>query len=55
MKMEVFVGRFVENDPDKSGFGVWPKPNYINFLEGVLLCPKLISDGFCIVVFLKNS
>jgi hypothetical protein len=23
--------------------------------EGVLLCPKLISAGFCSVVFLKNS
>jgi hypothetical protein len=33
-------------------FGVWPKPNYVNFLEGVLLCPKLISAGFYSVVFL---
>jgi len=24
--MEVFVGLFIENDPDKSGFGVWPEP-----------------------------
>jgi hypothetical protein len=31
---------------------VWPKPNYVNFLEGVLLCPKLISAGFFSVVFI---
>jgi hypothetical protein len=31
--MEVFVGRFVENDPDKSGFGVWPKPELSTFLK----------------------
>ncbi|MBA7612684.1 hypothetical protein ES703_19921 [subsurface metagenome] len=25
----------VENDPDKTGFGVWPKPKLLTFLKEV--------------------
>jgi len=48
-KRVIFVYLLFENN---RCFGVWPKPNYVNFLEGVLLCPKLISAGFFSVVFI---